>query len=143
MGWHMRTWAQLQSERGKAKAYLYYFTHVPPTAAGQPSRGATHTADLAYMFDNQPPTQTWTDVDKKLADTMSSYWVNFAATGNPNGKGLPEWPAYNPKKGAKNIVFGDTVMVGQGIDPAMLAFYDSYYTKLRSGLSPGASSGGQ
>jgi len=41
--------------------------------------------------------------DKKLADAMSSYWVNFAATGNPNGKGLPEWPAYNQKKGAQNM----------------------------------------
>ena len=142
-GWQMREWALLQSERGKAKGYLYYFTHVPPTAPGQASRGATHTADLAYMFDNQPPNVTWTDVDKKLADTMSGYWVNFAATGNPNGKGLPEWPAYNVKKGARNIVLGDTVMVGQGIDPGMLAFYDSYYTKLRSGLSPGANSGGQ
>lgn len=144
-GWEMREWAQLQSERGKAKAFLYYFTHVPPTAPGQPSRGATHTADLAYMFANQPPNVTWTDVDKKLADTMSSYWVNFAATGNPNGKGLPEWPAYSVKKGEKNIVLGDTVMVGQGIDPAMLAFYDSYYAKvsaeLKSGANPGASSG--
>jgi para-nitrobenzyl esterase len=146
-GWHMREWAQLQSVRGKAKAYLYYFTHVPPTAPGQPSRGATHTADIAYMFNNPPPTQTWTDVDKKLADTMSSYWVNFAATGNPNGKGLPEWPAYSEKKGAQNIVLGDTVMVGQGIDPAMLAFYDSFYAKLKSslksGINPGVTSGGQ
>ena len=69
---------------------------------------------------------------------MSSYWVNFAATGNPNGKGLPEWPAYSGKKSAKNIVLGDTVMVGQGIDPAMLAFYDSYYAKLRVGPCSGA-----
>ena len=145
LGWDMREWAQLQSERGKAKAYLYFFTHVPPTAPGQPSRGATHTADLAYMFDNKPARVTWTDVDKKLADTMSSYWANFAATGNPNGKGLPAWPAYKVKKGEKNIVLGDTVMVGQGIDPAMLSFYDSYYSKLsselKSGVNPGASAG--
>ncbi|MBV9768410.1 MAG: carboxylesterase family protein [Bryobacterales bacterium] len=140
-GWHMRTWAELQSTRGKAKAYLYYLTHVPPTAPGQPSRGATHTVDLQYMFDNQPPNVMWTDVDKKLADTMSSYWVNFAANGSPNGKGLPEWPAYSDKKGDKTMVLGDTIMVGQGIDPAILAFYDSYYAKLRSGLSSGANSG--
>src|SRR5580704_388638 len=139
-GWQMREWAQLQSERGKVKAYLYYMTHVPPSPPGQPSRGATHTADLQYMFDNQPPNVTWTDIDKQLAETMSSYWVNFAATGNPNGKGLPEWPAYNVKKGARNIVLGDTVMVGQGIDPAMIAFYDSYYAKLKSSLKSGASS---
>jgi para-nitrobenzyl esterase len=140
-GWQMREWAQLQSERGKVKAYLYYMTHVPPSPAGQPSRGATHTADLQYMFNNQPPNVTWTDIDKQLAETMSSYWVNFAATGNPNGKGLPEWPAYSEKKGGKNIVLGDTVTVGQGIDPAMIAFYDSFYAKLKSGLGAGATGG--
>ncbi len=130
LGFDMRTWAQVQAHRGKGKAYLYYFTHVPPSAPGRPSRGATHTADLAYMFDNQPPGVTWSDVDHKLADIMSSYWVNFAATGNPNGKGLPEWPAYADNGNTKPIVLGDTVMVGTGIDPKMLAFYDSFYAEM-------------
>jgi para-nitrobenzyl esterase len=129
MGWHMRTWAQLQAKRGKDKSYLYFFTRVPPTVEGRPSRGATHTVELSYMFNNLLPGTPWTDVDRKLADMMSSYWVNFAATGNPNGKGLPEWPAYK-EKADQAMVLGDTVSVGTGVQPAMLAFYDSYYKTL-------------
>lgn len=129
LGWHMRTWAELQSKRGKGKAYLFYFTHIPPSAPGRASRGATHTAELSYMFDNLLPGTPWTDLDRKLADTMSSYWANFAATGNPNGNGLPNWPTYSEKK-PEAMVFGDTVSAGEQIEPRMLSFYDAYYKTL-------------
>ena len=39
-------------------------------------------------------TQTWNEIDTRLADTMSSYWVNFIMKGDPNGSGLPVWPAF-------------------------------------------------
>mgnify|MGYP002133583175 FL=1 len=39
----------------------------------------------------------WTSLDTLVADQMSSYWVNFVNTGNPNGKGLPNWSAYQPQ----------------------------------------------
>ncbi|HLH41746.1 MAG TPA: carboxylesterase family protein [Bryobacteraceae bacterium] len=128
VGWHMRTWAELQAKRGR-KAYLYYFTHVPLGADGRPSaRGATHTAELPYMFDNPPQNGSWTDADQKLADAMSSYWANFAATGDPNGKGLPAWPAYDVKKNdGKAMVFGDGVEFGPQIDVKRLAFFDKVY----------------
>jgi para-nitrobenzyl esterase len=88
--------------------------------------------ELFYMFNNLLPGTPWTDADRKLADTMSSYWVNFAATGSPNGKGLPEWPVYK-EKADQAMVLGDTVSVGTGVQPAVLAFYDSYYRTLNGG----------
>jgi para-nitrobenzyl esterase len=121
--WHMRTWAQLQVKRGK-KAYLYYFTHVPP---GSGARGASHTAELPYMFNNPPANGSWTEADHKLADMMSSYWANFIATGDPNGKGLPAWQAYNSKNDGHAMIFGDTVQFGPQIEVPRLAFFDKYY----------------
>jgi para-nitrobenzyl esterase len=132
LGWHMRSWAELQVKRGR-KAYVYYFTHVPP---GSGARGASHTDELAYMF-NIPPANgspnAWTEVDTKLADMMATYWVNFAATGDPNGKGLPAWQPYNPKTNdAKAMVFGDTVQFGPQIDAPRLAFFDKFYAVIKS-----------
>jgi len=39
----------------------------------------------------------WRDSDRKASDLITSYWTNFAKTGNPNGLGLAQWPAYDAK----------------------------------------------
>lgn len=105
-GWNNYTWASMQTAHGKSKAYLYYFTHVPP---GEPNYGAFHSAEFGYAlhtlkFWNRPFTQ----VDYQLEEIMSTYWVNFAKTGNPNGEGLPEWPAYSDEN-PRVIELGDKV----------------------------------
>ncbi len=128
LAWLMRKWAQTQSMRGKGKAYLYYFTHVPPAAPGAPSRGATHGAETSYVFQNSG--SNWTDLDRQVADALSSYWANFAANGDPNGKGLPVWPAIK-KAGDRVMVLGDKIEVGPVPDKARLDFFEEYYSSLQ------------
>lgn len=127
LGWVMRQWATLQSKTGKSKAYLYYFTHEPPERPGSPrgdrGSGATHGAEAPYVFENLAPPRPWTDLDHQLADTISSYWANFATTGDPNGKSLPRWPAFDEKRSDRPLVLGDKIEVGPAPNQSQLAFY--------------------
>jgi para-nitrobenzyl esterase len=92
-GWNNYTWAKLQTETGKHSAYLYYFKRIPP---GEPNYGAFHSAEFGYALHTLNKWERqFTDVDYRLEDIMSSYWINFATTGNPNGDGLPVWSAFN------------------------------------------------
>ncbi|HWB84956.1 MAG TPA: carboxylesterase family protein [Bryobacteraceae bacterium] len=112
-----RTWARLENKAGQHKAYIYLFLHAPafPEGAtyleGSASRlGAYHSSELTYVW-NSLQTRIgwpWKDYDRKLADIMNSYWSNFAATGDPNGKGLPVWPAYDDTN-QQVMVFGDII----------------------------------
>ncbi|KAA6334564.1 Fumonisin B1 esterase [termite gut metagenome] len=97
-GWNNYTWAKLQTQTGSGKAYLYYFTYVPP---GEPDYGAFHSAEFGYALHTLKKwDRPFTETDYQLEDRMSSYWVNFAKNGDPNGEGLPLWQAFdndNPK----------------------------------------------
>jgi len=89
--WNMWTWARLQSEHGKGKAYNYYFDR--PTT--QDPDGSGHGSEVALVFGNEDVRRTaWTDEDRALSKEMQGYWVNFAKTLDPNGPGLPTWPAF-------------------------------------------------
>jgi para-nitrobenzyl esterase len=135
MGWEMRTWVREQTKSGKAPAYLYYFTRTPPWEQSGRFR-AYHAAEIQYVFANLRPNRPWEDADRKLADTMSSYWVNFAATGNPNGKGLPKWPSYDAKSDPA-LEFGDHVELQHGINKTTLDFFDRYFASQRVGQAGG------
>ncbi|TFF40355.1 carboxylesterase/lipase family protein [Mucilaginibacter psychrotolerans] len=92
------TWANLQSAKNKAKVYLYRFTRRMPATEDFKKYGAFHTGEVGYVFNNlKYLNRPFEPVDQQLADIISSYWVNFAESGNPNGPGLPPWPAYNSK----------------------------------------------
>jgi para-nitrobenzyl esterase len=133
--WAMRKFAELQAQRGN-DVYLYYFTRVPPTPPDRPSRGATHVAEIPYMFNNLPVGSVpWTDTDRRLAEAMSSYWVNFARRGDPNGAGLPAWSAFHDATTGRAQLLGDTIATATAEVPAAtkLKFFDSAYQQLLQG----------
>jgi para-nitrobenzyl esterase len=103
---NMRIWARMMVAAGQ-KAYLYEFTHVPPHPNSQ-RLGAFHTSEVPYVF-NDLRQHDWpfTDVDRRLADMMSSYWTNFAIHGDPNGEKLPHWAPYDETREAY-MDLGDT-----------------------------------
>jgi para-nitrobenzyl esterase len=90
--WNQYTWARLESSYGKRKAYMYYFNL--PTA--RDPNGSSHGQEVAYVFGNLggPGRPAPSKKDWAISHEMQSYWVNFAKTGNPNGPGLLDWPAF-------------------------------------------------
>jgi para-nitrobenzyl esterase len=93
--------------------------------------GAFHAADIAYVFGNFIWPFPWEETDHKLSDTISSYWVNFATTGNPNGNGLPKWPEYDAQSD-QYLELGDKVSVHPEVSKSGLDFFDAYYQALRA-----------
>jgi len=138
-GWDMWTWARLQAATGRRPVFYYHFTQKPPFPTGTvyAGWGASHFAELWYVFDHlaQEP-WPWTRADEAVADAMSSYWTNFAKTGNPNGAGLPRWPAFS---GANRVLYiGDPIGVGGLPDQPALSTFDAVYAQVR-GAPVGAS----
>jgi hypothetical protein len=96
-GWHTWSWARLQSSRGKGKAFLYYFDQHPERAPGSPEadHGAPHGVDVPFVFGNLDAAgKPITPDDQRISDAMATYWTRFAKRGDPNGDGLPTWPAF-------------------------------------------------
>jgi len=103
--WPTWAWARLQSRVSKNPAYVYYFDHRTPASPD----GATHGAEMAYVFGNLdsrlgPPSAA----DVTLSENMSTYWVNFAKSSDPNGPGLPAWPTYN--ENTQQVLYFDSTI---------------------------------
>ncbi len=123
LAWGAHTLARLHAQSTGEDVFVYYFTRIPPGRDSDRYR-SYHSAELVYVFDTlEAVNRPWTSVDRRIADQMSSYWANFATTGNPNGNDLPEWPAYDAST-PRVLEIGDRVEVTSVLDPEILRFYD-------------------
>ncbi len=133
-------WAELAAASGRSPTYRYFFDRRPPGAPEASiyplaAPGVFHFAEISYVFDNlQVRDWRWEREDRRLADAMSSYWVNFAKHGDPNGAGLPHWPPYRPGGAGQVMQLGREIGARADDAPerARLEFLNEYYRRAAS-----------
>jgi para-nitrobenzyl esterase len=141
MAWAMRLLAEKQKAIGK-KAYWYMFTHEPPVEPGARDLKATHATEIVYVFNNlwaprvipdisSPTLAMASEKDRAMAEQMSSYWVNFAKSGNPNGKGLPKWEPFTDRNKPPHYLGAIKEYPGNDV----LNAYDAKYADLMKTLT--------
>jgi para-nitrobenzyl esterase len=113
-------WIEMHARTGGAPVYRYSFDRKIPVAAdmkidGVPATsrdvGARHAGEIEYVFGSldSRPNVPWEPVDRKLSNEITTYWTNFARTGNPNGSGLPDWPRYDGKNSGRVLHLDVTI----------------------------------
>ena len=99
-------WMELQHETGRAPVYFYLFAKPRPAKRHPepddvPATGAVHSGEIEYALGNLDGNNVyaWTAADRKVSRIMEGYFANFIKTGDPNGQGLPHWPAVHESAG--------------------------------------------
>ena len=139
MAFLQRLFAVSQERVGK-HGWLYQFAHNAPYPPGKPMNGPTHASEVAYVWDNlekphlfpdgsSPELASKSPPDQDLAKQMSQYWVNFARTGDPNGKGLPKWPETNELAPGEAMLLDDPSHPGVALTTEKLALYQALYDR--------------
>ena len=125
-GWDMWTWARLHQARGMP-VYYYRFGERDSSTAD-----AGHWAELPFVFGRRVTDAALPDRDLRLAQTIGDYWTNFARSGDPNSRRLPNWPRYVPERTALVMHFSDAPDARPLADIRGLGVLDRFFTSLRT-----------
>jgi para-nitrobenzyl esterase len=122
-------WALKRARTSKTKVYTYFWDHALP-GPDSGKYGAFHTSEVPYVLDTlYMSDRPFTAADRKIADLMSSYWANFIATGDPNGKGLPHWPAIGEKPGYTMETGDHPSPIAVAGSEVKLRFFEKFFAK--------------
>jgi para-nitrobenzyl esterase len=122
-------WARERAKTAKTRVYTYYWDHVPPGPKKEIYQ-AFHSAELPYVFNSlHRANRPWEAVDRSIAETTSSYWANFVKSGDPNGPGLPKWPAFDANDPV-TMELGDRFALRPVADPAKLKMFEAMFARM-------------
>ncbi len=114
-------WAEEYQKGVRSKIFIYFWNRPWP---GQEARGAFHGSEIPYVMGSLASVkQPWTDHDRQISEMVTQYWANFAATGNPNGKGLPEWPVFTQGNNKTTMQLGDGPGASEPATEARVDFF--------------------
>ena len=128
-------WAELQHRTGERPVYRYFFAHPRPApkepAQNPPPEGAVHSAEIEYALGNLATNHVyeWTPVDDSISAVMEAYFANFVKRGNPNGAGLPAWPAAYAGDTVQVMVFDTRAHAMPAQHRDGLRFLDRFYRR--------------
>jgi len=124
-------WIEAQTATGRAPVYRFRFDRPTPLPAGMSIPGvkglAGHSWELEYVFRALDSKKVaWTPEDRKASDEIAAYFGNFIKKSNPNGGGLPKWPAFNKTHQVMHLDAVCHAAAEQHRD--RYEFLDSFYT---------------
>jgi para-nitrobenzyl esterase len=121
-------WAKQRSAHAKTPVFTYLWDRPLP-GHDRDLYGAFHSSELPYVFDSLSSVKRpWEPYDHEIAQQTQSYWANFIKNGNPNGPGLPEWPAFDANS-AVTMELGEHVHAREIADPAKVKFFVSVLSR--------------
>ena len=103
--------AHLLAGYNNKPSFIYQSSYVPTDKPGFPDYGAFHTSEVPYALHTLHLwKRPWKKSDYDVQELMSTYWIQFIKTGNPNVKGLPEWSSYNKTEGSILEIDSTTIL---------------------------------